>query len=140
MYLNKFNTSFSKKNRVGRGMGSGSGKTSGRGHKGQKARSGYARKNCFEGGQTPLHIRLPKFGFKSIKKKYCAEIPIHMLNKFKDMPINIFLLRKNKLINNKIKFIKIVNSLPLEQTIKINCTKIKTSKQAMINIKKSNDI
>jgi large subunit ribosomal protein L15 len=74
MYLNEFKVKFKKKNRVGRGGGSGLGKTSTRGHKGQKARSGYSKKILFEGGQTPLHIRLPKFGFKNIHKKEKKEI------------------------------------------------------------------
>ena len=58
-----------KRKRIGRGTGSGKGKTSGRGHKGQKSRSGYSKKAGFEGGQTPLHHRLPKRGFKNIFRK-----------------------------------------------------------------------
>ncbi len=63
-----------KKKRVGRGPGSGLGKTSGRGHKGQKSRSGYSRKRGFEGGQMPLHRRLPKRGFTNIFKREWAEV------------------------------------------------------------------
>ena len=62
------------KKRVGRGMGSGLGKTSGRGHKGQKSRSGYSAKRGFEGGQMPLHRRLPKRGFTNIFKREWAEV------------------------------------------------------------------
>jgi len=62
-------SSTKNRKRVGRGTGSGTGKTSGRGHKGQKARSGYSKKAGFEGGQTPLHLRLPKRGFKNIFRK-----------------------------------------------------------------------
>ena len=67
--------------RVGRGMGSGLGKTSGRGHKGQKARSGGGVRRGFEGGQTPLYRRLPKRGFKNIHAKNYTEVTLTMLNK-----------------------------------------------------------
>lgn len=65
--------------RLGRGIGSGLGKTSGRGHKGQKARAGGYHKVGFEGGQMPLQRRLPKVGFRSRKKKDCAEVRLHEL-------------------------------------------------------------
>lgn len=68
-----------KKKRVGRGPGSGLGKTAGRGHKGQKSRSGYSRKIGFEGGQMPLHRRLPKRGFTNIFKKIWIEISLARL-------------------------------------------------------------
>ncbi len=68
-----------KKKRVGRGPGSGLGKTSGRGHKGQKSRSGYSKKIGFEGGQMPLHRRLPKRGFTNIFKKQWLEISLAKL-------------------------------------------------------------
>ena len=67
--------------RVGRGMGSGLGKTSGRGHKGQKARSGGGVRRGFEGGQTPLYRRLPKRGFTNIHAKTYTEVTLTMLNK-----------------------------------------------------------
>ena len=67
--------------RVGRGVGSGLGKTSGRGHKGQKARSGGGVRRGFEGGQTPLYRRLPKRGFKNINSKNYTEVTLNMLNK-----------------------------------------------------------
>ena len=69
--------------RVGRGMGSGLGKTSGRGHKGQKARSGGGVRRGFEGGQTPLYRRLPKRGFTNIHAKNYTEVTLTMLNKSK---------------------------------------------------------
>jgi len=69
------------KKRVGRGMGSGLGKTSGRGHKGQKARTGGGVRRGFEGGQTPLYRRLPKRGFKNIHAKTYTEVTLTMLNK-----------------------------------------------------------
>ena len=69
--------------RVGRGIGSGTGKTSGKGHKGQKARSGGGVRRGFEGGQTPLYRRLPKRGFKNINSKNYTEVTLTMLNKSK---------------------------------------------------------
>ena len=72
-----------KRRRVGRGMGSGLGKTSGKGHKGQKARSGGGVRRGFEGGQTPLYRRLPKRGFKNIFAKNYTEVTLTMLNKSK---------------------------------------------------------
>src|SRR5574344_2154323 len=69
------------KKRVGRGIGSGLGKTSGRGHKGQKARSGSGVRRGFEGGQTPLYRRLPKRGFTNIHAKTYTEVTLTMLNK-----------------------------------------------------------
>lgn len=69
--------------RVGRGIGSGLGKTSGRGHKGQKARSGGGVRRGFEGGQTPLYRRLPKRGFTNIHAKTYTEVTLKMLNKSK---------------------------------------------------------
>ncbi|MBS1813011.1 MAG: 50S ribosomal protein L15 [Acidobacteria bacterium] len=71
-----------KKKRVGRGPGSGLGKTSGRGNKGQKSRSGYSRMRGFEGGQMPLHRRLPKRGFTNIFKKEWAEVNVADLDRF----------------------------------------------------------
>jgi len=135
MYLNKFTTKLLKRNRVGRGMGTGIGKTCGRGHKGQKARSGYSIRRCFEGGQTPLHIRLPKFGFKSIYKKHHIALSLDILNKISYSNINIDLLKKSKLINNKIKFIKLVYSKNIDKVININCPYINLSKKAEHKIK-----
>ncbi|MBI2821647.1 MAG: 50S ribosomal protein L15, partial [Acidobacteria bacterium] len=68
--------------RVGRGPGSGWGKTAGRGSKGQKSRSGYSHRAGFEGGQMPLYRRLPKRGFKNIFRKHYAEVNLGLLNRF----------------------------------------------------------
>ena len=76
-------TKRAKRTRVGRGIGSGLGKTSGRGHKGQKARSGGGVRRGFEGGQTPLYRRLPKRGFTNIHAKTYTEVTLTMLNKSK---------------------------------------------------------
>ena len=77
----KASTEKVERRRVGRGMGSGLGKTSGKGHKGQKARSGGGVRRGFEGGQTPLYRRLPKRGFTNIHAKTYTEVTLAMLNK-----------------------------------------------------------
>ena len=83
MKIEELKSSMNKKkaNRVGRGIGSGNGKTSGKGHKGQKARSGGGVRRGFEGGQTPLYRRLPKRGFTNIHAKNYTEVTLSMLNK-----------------------------------------------------------
>lgn len=92
--------------RIGRGIGSGKGKTSGRGHKGQSSRSGYSSKSGFEGGQTPFHRRIPKFGFRSHRKLVRCSINLNKTTNFSwlsERPVNILvevlgLLRKNNRI------------------------------------------
>jgi large subunit ribosomal protein L15 len=82
------------KKRIGRGMGSGTGKTSGRGHKGQKAVSGFGQKRGFEGGQMPLHRRLPKRGFTNIFKKEFAIVNLGRLDKLEGDTFNVDNLTK----------------------------------------------
>jgi len=135
--LNSFNVSFTKRFRVGRGIGSGLGKTCGKGHKGQKARSGYSRKTCFEGGQTPLNIRLPKFGFNSLSVKYRSEISSETLNCFDDSHIDLHLLKKKKIINNKIKYVKIIYSSSINRIITIDSSFISLSKTVVLDIEKT---
>ncbi len=77
------------RHRVGRGVGSGWGKTAGRGHKGQKARSGGFHKLGFEGGQMPLHRRLPKRGFHSLTRDYMAEVRLHELEGLQGAEVNL---------------------------------------------------
>ena len=72
--------SVKSKKRIGRGIGSGKGRTSTRGHKGQKSRSGYSRRSGFEGGQMPIHRRLPKFGFRNINRKEYKAVNVSVLN------------------------------------------------------------
>lgn len=113
MYLNTVfeRSKNKKKKRLGRGIGSGFGKTSGRGHKGQKSRTGSSIRRGFEGGQTPLYRRIPKFGFNSRKKKYKTEVRLSELSVFnhKDV-INLDSLKKRNIINSHIKFVKIISS------------------------------
>ena len=86
------------KTRVGRGIGSGLGKTSGRGHKGQKARTGGGVRRGFEGGQTPLYRRLPKRGFKNIFAKNYTEVTLTMLNKSESTEVTAESLLKEGII------------------------------------------
>jgi large subunit ribosomal protein L15 len=88
------------KKRVGRGIGSGMGKTAGRGHKGQKARSGGFHKVGFEGGQMPLHRRLPKRGFVSITKGDVAEVRLSSLDKLPVDDIDILVLKQAGVVSN----------------------------------------
>lgn len=96
--------------RVGRGIGSGWGKTSGTGHKGQKSRSGASVSPAFEGGQMPLHMRLPKFGFSSRVGRTTAEVRTAELNKVDGEIVTIEALRKAKLISSNISRVKVMLS------------------------------
>ncbi len=103
--------------RVGRGIGSGLGKTSGRGHKGQKSRSGGYHKVGFEGGQMPLQRRLPKRGFKSTTQKYNAEVSLTSLQRLGAAEVDLLTLKQAKLVGEMIKNVKIIKSGEL--TIKV---------------------
>jgi large subunit ribosomal protein L15 len=100
----------SKKNRrrVARGVGSGLGKTAGRGHNGQKSRSGYTQKVGFEGGQMPLQRRLPKRGFTSLMRDFRAQITIATLAKLGVAEVDMLVLKNAKLIANDAKMVKII--------------------------------
>lgn len=96
--------------RVGRGIGSGLGKTCGRGHKGSFARSGKGKiKAGFEGGQMPMHMRLPKVGFRSKLKNDTAEVMLYQLDKLEAGEIDFAALRAAKLVPSNAKQAKIVN-------------------------------
>ena len=103
--------------RVGRGIGSGWGKTSARGHKGQRARSGGYHKVGFEGGQMPLQRRLPKRGFRSAMALTTAEIRTHELGKIADDVIDLAALRNAGLINTRITRAKVMLSGPVEKAV-----------------------
>ena len=94
--------------RVGRGIGSGRGKTAGRGHKGQKSRSGGYHKTGFEGGQMPLQRRLPKVGFRSCQARITDEIRLHELERAGADVIDLKVLKRAGLISRKIKRVKII--------------------------------
>lgn len=106
--------------RVGRGGGSGLGKTCGRGHKGQKARAGGFHKVGFEGGQMPLQRRLPKFGFTSMTAPACAEIRLHELNKIDSGKVTIETLRQANIISAGITRAKIILSGTLEKKLTVS--------------------
>ena len=141
MELNNLIKNNKKKIRVGRGIGSGRGKTSTRGHKGQKSRSGVAIKS-FEGGQMPLYRRLPKRGFKSLSKKNTAILNLSTIqnifennkNKLKDS-LDLKSLIEKKLINKKYLKLKILGTGELKT--KLNITAHYVSKQAQEKIEKA---
>lgn len=111
MYLNTLQPAPGAKTpakRVGRGIGSGKGKTCGRGHKGQRARAGGFHKVGFEGGQMPMQRRMPKSGFRSQKALLSAEVRLSDLNKIAAEVIDLTTLKDANLINKNIQFVKII--------------------------------
>ncbi len=105
--------------RVGRGIGSGVGKTCGRGHKGQKSRSGGYHKTGFEGGQMPLQRRLPKIGFHSRMAQSTAEVRLHELNKLDADTIDLAALKAANIVSKNIKRAKIFVQGKLEKAVTI---------------------
>ncbi len=130
-----------KKIRVGRGIGSGKGKTSSRGHKGQKSRSGVAIKS-FEGGQMPLYRRLPKRGFKSLNKNITAILNLSKIQTILDKSKNdiknsldLKILKEKKLVNKKFKKLKILGTGEIKKSLEISAHF--ASKQALSKIEKA---
>ena len=105
--------------RVGRGIGSGLGKTAGRGHKGQKSRAGGFHKVGFEGGQMPLQRRLPKRGFVSLTRKSVAEVRLSVLNKLPGDVIDILALKQAGIVPNSALTAKVILSGTIERTLKL---------------------
>jgi large subunit ribosomal protein L15 len=141
MELNNLSKINKKKIRVGRGIGSGRGKTSSRGHKGQKSRSGVAIKS-FEGGQMPLYRRLPKRGFKSLNVNRTAILNLSKIQNIIDKPKNAIkdtldlnILKEKKLINKKFLKLKILGSGVIKKNIIISAHF--ASKQALAKIEKA---
>ena len=141
MELNSLTKNNKKKIRVGRGIGSGKGKTSSRGHKGQKSRSGVAIKS-FEGGQMPLYRRLPKRGFKSLNKKNTAILNLSKIQNILDKSKNnikntldLKILKEKNLINKKYLKLKILGSGEIKKNIEISAHF--ASKQALAKIEKA---
>lgn len=106
-----------ERKRVGRGIGSGLGKTGGRGHKGQKSRSGGFHKVGFEGGQMPLQRRLPKVGFVSRKAMITAEIRLHELAKVDGDTVDVAALQKAGVISRAIQRAKVIDSGKIERAV-----------------------
>ena len=107
------------KRRVGRGIGSGLGKTAGRGHKGQKSRSGGYHKVGFEGGQMPMQRRLPKRGFKSHLLKFNAEITLRTLEQLGADSVDILTLKQAGLVGERAKVVKVIKSGEIKRAVKL---------------------
>lgn len=118
--------------RLGRGIGSGLGKTAGRGHKGQKARAGGYHKVGFEGGQMPLQRRLPKFGFLSLTARDIAEVRLYQLNAISAEIIDLAVLKTAKIIPRTAKKAKVILSGALNKTIKLRGIKTTAGARAVI--------
>jgi len=122
-----------KRTRVGRGMASGSGKTSGRGHKGQKARSGGGVRLGFEGGQTPLFQRLPKRGFTNINKKTYTVVNLETLNRFdNDTEVTPELLLETGVESKLNAGVKILGKGSLEKKLVVKAHKFSTAAKEAI--------
>lgn len=127
MQLNTIKPAFGSKRpakRLGRGVGSGLGKTAGRGHKGQHARAGNSHKPGFEGGQMPLQRRLPKFGFNSRIGKVTAEIRLSELNKLSASDVDMLTLREANLITSNIEYVKVFASGEIKKAIKLRGVRV----------------
>ena len=118
--------------RVGRGIGSGLGKTGGRGHKGQKSRSGGRVKPGFEGGQMPLQRRLPKFGFTSRQAQYVAEIRLNELVAAGVDVVDLDALKKADIIGDKIKRARVILSGEINKAVTVKGLKVTKGAQAAI--------
>ncbi|KGJ88849.1 50S ribosomal protein L15 [Colwellia psychrerythraea] len=120
------------KKRCGRGIGSGIGKTGGRGHKGQKSRSGGSVRPGFEGGQMPLKQRLPKFGFTSRKSLVRAEVRLHELNLITGDVVDIHALKDAGLITRNIVAVKVMLSGEITRPITLRGIAVTKGAQAAI--------
>lgn len=108
------------KRRVGRGIGSGLGKTAGRGHKGQKSRAGGYHKVGFEGGQMPLQRRLPKRGFKSQQSKFNAEVTLTDLEQLGLGEVDMLALKQAGLVGEMIKTVKVIQTGSITKAVRLN--------------------
>ena len=121
------------KKRVGRGHGSGNGKTAGRGEKGQKSRTGFSRMRGFEGGQMPLHRRLPKRGFTNIFKKVCAVVNLSDLESFDNgATIDEAALRQAGLVKGRNDGIKVLGNGKLSKKLTVQATKFSETARKQI--------
>jgi large subunit ribosomal protein L15 len=118
--------------RVGRGQGSGLGKMGGRGHKGQKSRSGGFHKVGFEGGQMPIQRRLPKVGFVSLKAKLSDEVRLDTLNAIAVTEIDVATLKSLNLIGANVKTVKVINSGEITKAVKLSGIKATAGAKAAI--------
>ena len=118
--------------RVGRGIGSGLGKTSGRGHKGQKSRSGGRIRRGFEGGQQPLQMRLPKFGFNSAKSRHAAEVTLSELTKVRGDVVDLQTLKEANVLKGAIKRAKVILSGSIDRAVTVKGVKATIGAKAAI--------
>jgi large subunit ribosomal protein L15 len=135
MYLNTISPAEGAKTsakRVGRGIGSGLGKTGGRGHKGLKSRSGGSVKPGFEGGQMPLQRRLPKFGFNSRKAPLVAEIRLHELALVEGDVVDLAALKKADVIGEKIQSARVILSGEIKSAVTVKGLKVTKGAKAAI--------
>ncbi|PWW45608.1 50S ribosomal protein L15 [Melaminivora alkalimesophila] len=109
-----------ERRRIGRGIGSGFGKTGGRGHKGQKSRSGGYHKVGFEGGQMPLQRRLPKRGFKSQTLKFNAEVTLSALERLGADEVDVLALKKAGLVDELARVVKVIKSGEITRAVKLS--------------------
>lgn len=122
-----------KRNRVGRGIGSGNGKTAGKGHKGQNARSGGGVRLGFEGGQTPLFRRLPKRGFTNINRKEYAIVNLDVLNRFEDgTEVTPALLLETGVISKEKSGVKVLANGKLEKKLTVKAHKFSSAAKEAI--------
>ncbi len=124
----------SKKNRkrVGRGIGSGLGKTAGRGHKGQSSRSGGYHKVGFEGGQMPMQRRLPKRGFASRTKRYNAEVRLYQIQVMNADVIDLATLKNEGIVGHITRNVKVINTGAIERAVTISGLKVTEGAKAAI--------
>jgi large subunit ribosomal protein L15 len=122
----------SARHRVGRGIGSGWGKTAGRGHKGQKARSGGFHKVGFEGGQMPLHRRLPKRGFNSLTREDIAEVRTSQLQGLGAAEINLDVLKEAGIVPRRALGAKVILAGNLERKVALKEIQVSKGARAMI--------
>jgi len=120
------------KRRVGRGIGSGLGKTSGRGHKGQKSRAGGYHKVGFEGGQMPMQRRLPKRGFKSHLLKFNAEVTLGALEQLGLAEVDLLALKTAGLVGQLAKNVKVIKTGELTKAVKLNGISATVAAKAVI--------
>ncbi|AAP96677.1 50S ribosomal protein L15 [[Haemophilus] ducreyi] len=118
--------------RLGRGIGSGLGKTGGRGHKGQKSRTGGGVRRGFEGGQMPLYRRLPKFGFTSLKSLHVAEIRLNDLAKVDGNEVTLEALKAANIITKNILSVKVILAGKIERALVIKGLRVTKGAKAAI--------
>ncbi|OOF81223.1 50S ribosomal protein L15 [Rodentibacter caecimuris] len=118
--------------RLGRGIGSGLGKTGGRGHKGQKSRTGGGVRRGFEGGQMPLYRRLPKFGFTSMKATVTAEVRLNDLEKVENGVVTLETLKTANILTKDIQFAKVILAGELKSAVVVRGLRVTKGAKAAI--------